>query len=148
MTNEMIFKLEKEFQIGELKLKAYQWKFVTLIDPTHLIELVGEEFKDNNSNSTKQRILKRLHVSSVVNVSVQEGNNGRTTMKKLLTPQGVYEILFFIESHTARRIRVSFVNLLESFRKEKGIPVDIFLKDAYEQRLVPVHNSFDRKHSI
>lgn len=148
MTNEMIFKLEKEFQIGELKLKAYQWKYVTLFDPTYLIEMVGEEFKDNNSKSTKQRVLKRLHVGSVVNVNVEEVKDKVYNYKNLLTPQGVYEILFFIESHTARRIRVSFVNLLESFRKEKGIPVDIFLKDAYEQRLVPVHNSFDRKHSI
>lgn len=45
MTNNVIFKLEKEFEIGDLKLKAYQWRHITLFDPKYLIELVGKVFE-------------------------------------------------------------------------------------------------------
>lgn len=146
MTNSVIFKLEKEFEIGDLKLKAYQWRHITLFDPKYLIELVGKVF-EKNERTNKQRVLEQLLPESLLTVNVSE-RKGQVIEKKLLTPQGVYEILFFINTPESRRIRSTFVNLLESFRIEKGLSIDKFLKSAYDKTIVPLGMGFDARYKF
>lgn len=139
----VIFNLEKEFEIGDLKIKAYQYEHVTLFDPKYLIELVGEEFT-NNERTNKQRILERINPEFIVKVDVREGGDNAPlyTGKKLLKAQGVYQLLFFLDSATANKICKSFVDILENYRLERGLTFDLFLRGSYKNKLTYIPNSF------
>lgn len=141
----VIFNLEKEFEIGDLKIKAYQCEHVTLFDPKYLIELVGKEFKESNPNSTKHRILKRINPEFIVKVDVREGGDNAPlyTGKKLLKAQGVYQLLFFLDSDTANKICKSFVDILENYRTERGLSFDRFLRGSYEGNRYYLPINFD-----
>lgn len=138
----VIFNLEKEFEIGDLKIKAYQCEYMTLFDPKYLIELVGEEFT-NNEKLNKQRILDKINPEFIVKVDVREGDTSRLITKNLLKAQGVYQLLFFLDSDTANKICKSFVDILENYRIERGLTIDRFLRGSYEGNRYYLPNNFD-----
>lgn len=143
----VIFNLEKEFEIGELKIKAYQYEHVTLFDPKYLIELVGKEFA-NNERTNKQRIMDRINPDYIHSVDVREGDNSRLITKKLLSPEGVYQLLFFLDNETANKICKTFVNLLESYRKDRGLTIDKFLKGAYKNSIEYLPGKLDGSYNL
>lgn len=145
----VIFNLEKEFEIGDLKIKAYQYDHVTLFDPKYLIELVGREFI-NNEKLNKQRIMDRINPDFIIKVDVREGGDNAPlhTGKKLLSPEGVYQLLFFLDNETANRICKTFVGLLESYRKDRGLTIDKFLKGAYKNSIEYLPGKLDGSYNL
>lgn len=147
MTRDLVFKRVKEFKIGELEITMYELKPILLFDFKDLVNKIDtEEYKDKDH---ALRCLKRqMSWDTIQTVIVQEGGGNKYIEKSLFTVQGVYEIIFLIQSDETMKMRRNFINILEEYRRNNGMEIDKFLQFAYENNKIPLHSLEDGRGSF
>lgn len=131
------FQLKQGFRIGELVIRMYENEFKTqLFDPTELDKLLREE-KDFE---TKKRIAKQRLLDNIEGIHIfyeeVELISGRGKKKiALVDEEGLYQILMFIDTPEARRIRETFAKIIVKYRLDHKMDVYDFLEKCEKQTL-------------
>lgn len=142
MSKELIFNRIKELKLGEMTLVAYQNDLITLFDPIDLVNKVYEE-RGYNRNA-RHRIFKDLTPEASEVVLVRESNNGKCVEKRLFTVQGIYQLIFLLNTKDTITIRRNFVNIIEKYRRDNGFEIEEFLVKAYEENIIESYD-YDRR---
>lgn len=142
MSKELIFNRIKELKLGEMSLIAYQNDLITLFDPIDLVNKVYEE-RGYNRNA-RHRIFKELTPEASEVVLVREGKNGPCIEKRLFTVQGIYQLIFLLNTKDTITIRRNFVNIIEKYRRDNGLEIEEFLVTAYKENMIESYD-YDRR---
>lgn len=142
MSKELIFNRIKELKLGEMTLVAYQNDLITLFDPIDLVNKVYEE-RGYNRNA-RHRIFKDLTPEASEVVLVRESNNSKCVEKRLFTVQGIYQLIFLLNTKDTITIRRNFVNIIEKYRRDNGFEIEEFLVKAYEENIIESYD-YDRR---
>lgn len=142
MSRELIFNRVEDYKLGESKLVVYQHDMLLLFDPVDLVNY----FYDNRGDSRLlvRRLLDQMTSDASETVLVMEGESGKYIEKRLFTVQGMYQLIFLINTDKTLNMRRNFVNIIEKFRRDHGYTIEKFLQSAYEDNIAPAY-SCDRR---
>lgn len=129
------FQLKQGFRIGEIVIRMYENEFKTqLFDPSELDKLLREE-KDfeTRKRHAKQRLLDNIEGAHVFYEEVEL--TGKTRNMTLVDEEGLYQILMFIDTPEARRIRETFAKIIVKYRLDHKMDVYDFLEKCEKQTL-------------
>lgn len=142
MSRELIFNRVQDLKFGEYTLIAYQNDLITLFDPTDFIDKAYEERGD--SRHIRQRVFRNLTPEANETVLVRDSNIGRCNEKRLFTVQGIYQLIFLLNTRNTINMRRNFVNIIEKYRRDNGLGIEEFLIRAYEDNMVESYD-YDRR---
>lgn len=121
------FKMKDGFKIGDIGISVYEnERGLELYDPKELINLTGNELKVNKKNL--RNIMNTVGEENKITVKVDE--EAGPAKKTLVNVYGIYDIVYFLDTPEARKIRYSFTNILEEYRKFKGLSLGQFVKNC------------------
>ena len=142
MSRELIFTRVEDYKLGESKLVVYQYDMLLLFDPVDLVNY----FYNNQGDSRLlvRRLLDQMTPEASETVLVRESKEGRCIEKRLFTVQGMYQLIFLVNTDKTLNMRRNFVNIIEKFRRDHGYTIEEFLRAAYEDNIVGAFD-FDRR---
>lgn len=129
------FQLKQGFRIGEIVIRLYENEFKTqLFDPSFIDKLChkGTDLETQKRNA-KQRLLDNIEGSHVFYEEVEF--KGRLRNMFLVDEEGLYQILLFIDTPEARRIRETFAKIIVKYRLDHKMDVYDFLEKCEKQTL-------------
>lgn len=121
------FKMKDAFKIGDIGISVYEnERGLELYDPKELSNMLGEKELNNTLRRNISIILDSVDKKNKFNVKVDTGAG--SPEKYLVNVYGIYDIVYFLDTPEARKIRYSFTNILEEYRNWKGLSLGQFVK--------------------
>lgn len=134
-----IFKMKDAFKIGDLGIYVYEnERGLELYDPKELVYVKGDKELGVNRKNLRN-ILNSVKEENKVMVKMDE--DAGQAERYLVNVYGIYDILYFIDTLEARKIRYSFTNILEEYRKFKGLSLGEFVKNCEAKEIDKVYKN-------
>lgn len=132
------FKMKEAFKIGDIGICVYEnERGLELYDPKELVNITGNELKVNKKNL--RNIMKSVREENKITIKVDE--EAGPAKKTLVNVYGIYDIVYFLDTPEARKIRYSFTNILEEYRNWKGLSLGQFVKNCEANEIDKVYKN-------
>lgn len=134
------FKMKDAFKIGDIGISVYEnERGLELYDPKELSNMLGEKELNNTLRRNISMIMDSVSKENKFKVKVdsEAGNEN----KYLVNVYGIYDIVYFLDTPEARKIRYSFTNILEEYRKFKGLSLGEFVQNCEAKEIDKVYKN-------
>lgn len=137
---EGTFKMKDVFKIGDIGISVYEnERGLELYDPKELSSMLGDKELNNSNKKNLRNIMKSVDKRNEFKVKVDTGAG--TPERYLVNVYGIYDIVYFLDTPEARKIRYSFTNILEEYRKFKGLSLGEFVKNCEANEIDKVYKN-------
>lgn len=134
------FKMKDAFKIGDIGISVYEnERGLELYDPKELASMLGDKELNNSNRKNFENIINSVDKTNKFKVKVdsEAGNEN----KYLVNVYGIYDIVYFLDTPEARKIRYSFTNILEEYRNWKGLSLGQFVKNCEANEIDKVYKN-------
>lgn len=134
------FKMKDAFKIGDIGISVYEnERGLELYDPKELASMLGDKELNNSNKKNLRNIMKTVGEENKLTVKVDE--EAGPAKKTLVNVYGIYDIVYFLDTPEARKIRYSFTNILEEYRNWKGLSLGQFVKNCEANEIDKVYKN-------